>query len=167
MALRSMMPSLWGRSRLQATGDVDPFRTFYREIDRLFDDFSRNFGIAPMTDEGWPRVAAPRIDVFETDDILRVNAELPGMNADDIDVSISENQVTIRGEKKIEREEKKEAYHVMERGQGAFSRTIPLPFTVDPDRVEASFDKGVLMVTLPKPPEAAEKARKIEVKPAA
>ena len=109
-------------------------------------------------------VMAPRVDVKETDKAVEVHAELPGVDEKDVDVSLAEGVLTIRGEKKQEREEKEKAYYLMKRGYGAFLRQIPLPFEVDEDKVEARFDKGVLTVVLPKSPAAEARTRKIEVK---
>ncbi|MBI2836538.1 MAG: Hsp20/alpha crystallin family protein [Chloroflexi bacterium] len=109
------------------------------------------------SERGW----LPAIDVYEKDDRLVVKAELPGIKEEDIDISISDSELTIRGERKTETEVKEENYYRSERSYGSFFRSIPLPSTVDSDKVEANYDKGILEITMPKM--AAEKAKKIKV----
>lgn len=149
---------------LTGNGGVDPFRSLHRQMDRLFEDFSRELH--------WPRLedatgmTMPLVDVAETDDGLTVTAELPGMEEKDIEVDLTNNILTVKGEKKSETEEKKADFHFRERSYGSFSRSIPLPFEVNPDAVEAGFAKGVLTITLPRPPESKRTTRRIKVKPA-
>ena len=125
-----------------------------REIDRIFDEFWRGIGPAPA-------VWTPRVDVAETDDAVVVTAELPGMDKDDIKVSIENNVLTISGEKKQEKEEKGKTYHWSERVYGRFSRSFTLPVQVDANKVKAVYKNGVLTLTLPKVEEA--KPRQIEI----
>jgi HSP20 family protein len=122
------------------------------------DDAFRGFGVPETYATG------PSIDVRETGKGLEVTAELPGVDEKDVDVTLANGVLMIRGEKKHEREETEEGYHLMERSYGSFSRSIPLPFDVDDKSVSASFDKGVLRITLPKSPEAESHVRKIAVK---
>lgn len=139
----------------------EPSGSLFREFERVFDDFSRRSRAALPA---WaPGALAPRVDVSEGEDVTEVFAELPGVNEDDIDISVAGGVLTIKGEKKIERDEKGKDWHVVERGYGAFTRSIPLGFEPDPKKVEASFDKGVLSIRLPKPPEAAKKTQKIKI----
>ncbi|MBV9994555.1 MAG: Hsp20/alpha crystallin family protein [Caulobacteraceae bacterium] len=134
------------------------FGSLQREIDRLFDDFGR----------GWDRVSStvafPKIDVGESDGEIEITAELPGLEEKDISISVSDNLLTVSGEKRTESERKDKAYSISERSYGAFSRTIALPPGVDPAAVKATVSKGVLKVVVPKP--ASAKAAKIEVKSA-
>jgi HSP20 family protein len=128
-------------------------------MDRLWDDF---FGpgrkaLRPMEME-W----APAVDVSETADQVVIKAEVPGMEAKDIDISLAGDVLTIKGEKKSEREEKKENYHLVERTYGSFSRSLKLPTAVDADKIEASYKQGVLTVSCPKKEEVKPKA--IEIK---
>ena len=95
-----------------------------------------------------------------------MTAELPGVDEKDIEVTLNDDLLTIKAEKKAEKESKDKTFHLVERSYGAIQRTIPVPFAADPNKVEARFDKGVLKVTLPKPPGAAKKARSIKVKAA-
>ena len=103
------------------------------------------------------------MDVVETDEAFEVTAELPGMTEKDVDVSIAESVVTIRGEKKSEREEKKGELHLRERSFGTFTRSFRMPENVKEDGISARFDKGVLTLTLPKTEKSQPQARKIEV----
>jgi HSP20 family protein len=143
---------------------TDPFFRLQHEMNRLFDEAFAGFGAI-----GSPRALdeyrAPRLDIRETADALEIEADLPGVDEKDLDVQLTDNILTIRGEKKFERKDEKEGqYRIMERSYGSFARSVPLSYAVDPDAVEATFKNGVLKLTLPKPPEALEKARKIEVK---
>jgi HSP20 family protein len=127
-----------------------PFREvsrLRREMDRLWDDYfgAGRRGLRPLEAE-W----APAVDVSETAEEVVVKAEVPGMEAKDIDISLSGDILTIKGEKKSEREETKENYHLVERSYGSFSRAIRLPAAVDADKIEARYEKGVLTVTCPK-----------------
>jgi len=160
MAIRDLIP--WKREQLPVRREEqDLFLSFRQEMDRMFDEF---FGVA--ANEGralapWGREWAgfdPSIDVVETDQEVKVTAELPGMDAKDVDVSISHNVLTLKGEKKDEHEEKREGYYRSERSYGSFQRSISLPSTVEADKAEAAFDKGILTVTFPK--KAAEAGKK-------
>ena len=113
-------------------------------------------------------MTAPKIDIVESKDAIDLTAELPGVEEKDVDVTLADGMLTIRGEKKTERDErdKDKNWHVVERSYGSFSRAIPLPFDPDPAKVEAKFDKGVLHTHLPKPAEMAKKQQKIEIKKA-
>jgi len=166
MQISDLIP--WGRDRNEVArqqGDGDsPLLNLQRDINRVFDDFWSRFDRSAGVSNGLLSVAGPRTDVTETDEAVDVSVELPGMDEKDIDVSLSDDVLTIRGEKKAEREEKKKGYYLAERSYGSFYRSIPLPPGVDSEKAEAQFKKGVLTVTLPKTPEAQAKVRKIEVK---
>ena len=105
----------------------------------------------------------PRVDVAETEDKVQVSAELPGIDPENVDVSIAHDVLTISGEKREEREEKKRDYHRIERSYGSFRRSVPLPTEVDTDKAEAHFKNGLLTITLPKT-EKARARKKITVK---
>lgn len=166
MQISDLIP--WGRDRndvARQQGDSDnPLLNLQRDINRVFDDFWSRFDRSAGVSNGLLSVTGPRTDVTETDEAVDVSVELPGMDEKDIDVSLSDDVLTIRGEKKAEREEKKKGYYLAERSYGSFYRSIPLPPGVDSEKAEAQFKKGVLTVTLPKTPEAQAKVRKIEVK---
>lgn len=106
---------------------------------------------------------SPRIDVSETKNNVVVKAELPGLDEDKIDIEISKNILTIRGEKSVERDEKNENYHIVERSSGSFARSLSLSFEVNPDEVKASFNNGVLTINIPKPQPAAPQKNKIKI----
>lgn len=134
--------------------------SLHQEMDRLWDRF---IGETPLvrriTGEWWPTV-----DVSETKDNFVLKAELPGMDASDVNVSVSGNVLTIKGEKRKEEEEKDEHHYRAERYYGSFQRSFQLPSSMQAEKVEATFDKGVLRVILPKVEEAKKKEIKIKVK---
>lgn len=142
--------------------EFHPFSLLRREIDSIFDRFFRGFELEPF--RGRFGAFSPSIDVKESDKEISVSAELPGMDEKDIDVSLTRDSLTIKGEKKEEKEEKGKDYYRMERSFGSFSRTIPLPAEVDLDKAKAEFKKGVLTVTLPKSEKALKETKKIPVK---
>jgi HSP20 family protein len=149
---RSYLPSSYGES----------IGSLFREVEKTFEDFARR---TPF--RGFAETAlAPKVDVAESKDAVDVTAELPGVDEKDIDVSVAEGVLTIRGEKKSERDEhdKEKNWHVIERSYGAFARAIALPFDPDMNKIDAKFEKGVLRVHLPKSPEVAKKSKKIEIK---
>jgi HSP20 family protein len=150
-----------------------PFDSLHREIDRLFDDFGAGFrwpfgrsvlGTEPFRREmTWPTM--PAVDVVETEKAYEVAADLPGMDEKNIEVKVADGVLTIKGEKQQEKEEKKKDYYLQERSFGSYQRSFELPEGVDTDKIEASFKKGVLTVTLKKP-EAQKSTKKIEVRAA-
>ena len=147
----------------ETSGRGDVFQSLQREIDRVFTDFGRGF----PTMKGWaPSLNGLRLNLSETDKTIEVTADVPGVEPKDISVELHDGVLTIKGEKSAEKDEKNKDYHLFERTYGAFERAVALPAEVDADKVAANFDKGVLTVTLPKLPGAAEKVRKIEVKSA-
>ena len=141
-----------------------PFREvtrLRREMDHLWDDHfgSGRRGLQPLQAE-----FAPAVDVKESAEAVVVKAEVPGIDAQDINISVTGDVLTIKGEKKSEREEKEANYHLVERNYGSFSRALKLPAAVDLDKIEAKYDKGVLTVTCPK--KEAVKPKAIEIKTA-
>ena len=164
MAEKSMMPARqpYRPSFFTGNGEFEPFRSFHREMDRLLDAFSRDFHLPRGA--GDAELGMPLVDVAETDEGLTVTAELPGMDEKDIEVDLTNKVLTLKGEKKAEKEEKKADYHFRERSYGSFSRSVAVPFDVDPDKDDASFSKGVLTIAVPRPPEAKREIKKIAVK---
>jgi len=154
-----------------------PFESLRREIDRLFDDFDGGiwrspfrrsfFDIEPFRRSEAAFGAVPAVDVTETDKAYEITAELPGMDEKNVEVKFADGVLTIKGEKQEEKEEKRKDYYLSERNFGSFQRAFQVPDGVDADKIEASFKKGVLTVTLPKSAEAQKAARKIAVKVAA
>jgi HSP20 family protein len=155
------------QSRQVAPRYSDPLGTLRSEMDRLFDSFMGGLPTFPsMFGSGGSRGFAltPSMDIKETDKEIVVETELPGLDEKDISLSVQNGVLTIQGEKKLDYDEEKENYHVMERRYGSFQRSLRLPDTVDDNKIDARFDNGVLKVTLPKRPELAGGQRKIEVK---
>jgi len=140
----------------------NPYAVLRRDIDSLFDNFLR--GVDTEFFGSGSGVFTPKADVRENDKELRVTIELPGMDEKDIDLSLSGDMLTIRGEKKEEQEDKGKDYFRLERSYGSFSRTIPLPVEVESGKIDAYFKKGVLTITLPKSVKAISETKKIEVK---
>ena len=140
----------------------DPFVTFRREMDRMFDDFFGG-GTPRPTQAGW-QALTPAVDIDETGKEVVVTAELPGVSDKDVEVSVAGDILTIRGEKRAEHEEKSGDATYMERRFGSFSRSVRLPFEIKDERVDATFKDGVLTIHLPKPAELQKAVRRIEVK---
>jgi HSP20 family protein len=130
-----------------------------REMDRLFDSFFDRESRLPVGNGDW----TPRFDLVESRDYVTIKVDLPGMNEKDISVSLSGDNLVIKGERKTEKEEKEKQYHRIERSFGAFQRIIPLPATVEADKIKAEYNKGVLEVQLPKKPESKPKEIPITV----
>jgi HSP20 family protein len=152
-----------------------PFESLHREIDRLFDDFGMGFrwpfgrslfSAEPLfrREVTWPKM--PAVDVVESEKEYEITADLPGLDEKNIEVKVTDGVLTMKGERQEEKEEKKKDYYLQERSFGSFQRSFELPESVDADKIEASFKKGVLTVKLPKKAEAQKPAKKIEVKAA-
>lgn len=166
---RSLIP--WRREPAEsavARRSDNSFAEFHRQLNRLFEDFFEDFerpGWSLAWPSSWGRwdVFTPRVDVAETDNEVTVTADLPGLDEKDVQVTVDEDMLTIRGTRKEEREEKRRNYHLIERSQGEFQRAIPLPPGLDTERAKAVFKKGVLTVTLPKLPEVQAKRKTIPI----
>jgi HSP20 family protein len=160
-------PDKIGASREIGSRYPDPFGMLRAEMDRLFDTFLGG-GLPTFPSLFSPGIGrssmAPRIDVRETDNEIIIAAELPGTNEKDISLTLQNGVLTIQGEKKVEHDEEKENYRVMERSYGSFQRSLRLPDTIDEDKVEARFENGVLTVSLPKHAHAVGTQRRIEIK---
>jgi HSP20 family protein len=155
------------QSRQVAPRYSDPFGTLRSEMDRLFDSFMGGLPTFPsMFGPSGTRgfALSPSMDVKETDKEILVETELPGLGEKDISLTVQNGVLTIQGEKKLDYDEEKENYHVMERRYGSFQRSLRLPETVDDTKIDARFDNGVLKVTLPKRPELTREQRKIQIK---
>lgn len=163
MALKSIIPS--GKKSVATRGDDgNPFALLRREMDSLFDSFFRGADLEPF--ESVFGGFSPKIDIADTDKEIVISAELPGMEEKDVDVSLQNDTLTIKGEKKEEKEDKGKDHYRRERSYGSFSRTVALPAEVDTDKIAATFTKGVLTITLPKTPQAVAQKKKIEIKSA-
>lgn len=155
MTWRMMVP-LATRSLSPAS---DPFVSLQRQMNRVFDGMLNDM----------PDVASAtslRLDVKEDEKAYHVTTDLPGLSEKDVEVTFNDGVLTIRGEKKVERDEKKDTWHIIERSSGSFSRQLSLPANVDAEKIDAKFEKGVLTVSLPKLPDEKTAAKKIEVKSA-
>lgn len=156
--------------------DWEPMRSLRQQIDRLLADFDwpdfrlawpHKAAIAPQAWSGFgPElgIAIPPVDLVERNGSYELQAELPGLTEDQIEVKLSSGMVTIKGEKSSERVEDEDDYHLRERSFGSFQRSFRVPANVEADKIEARFDKGVLKVTLPKSAIAIQQERKINVK---
>src|SRR5262249_52776212 len=151
------IPSFFGRSD-------DPFGSLFREVQKTFENFSQRTPFARFNSDA----LSPKIDIVESKDAIDVTAELPGVDEKDLDVTLANGLLTVRGGKKPEGEAqaKHKNWQVVERSYGSCSRALPLPSDPDPAKVDAKFDKGVLHIPLPKPAEVAKRQQKIEIKKA-
>lgn len=138
----------------------DTFLSLRQEMNRLFDDA---FRVLPAFPSNGNALLAPSIDVKETDKAIEIQAELPGVDQKDVDVTYANGVLTIKGEKKAEKEENKAGYHFSERSYGSFLRSLAID-DIDANKIEANVDKGVLKITLPKASAAVAKTKKIEIK---
>ncbi len=166
MSVRDLIP--WGRNNERAPvpprdDDRSPFLSLHREMNRVFDDFFRDFdmrlpvvGGAAGFNGGWPH-----LDLAETDKEVTVTAELPGLEEKDVELLLQDGILTLKGEKRSETENKDRQFS--ERYYGRFERHIPLGTEVQADKAQARFKNGVLTVTLPKNPEAQPKAKRIAI----
>jgi HSP20 family protein len=157
MRLKSLVP--FREPGLSVQPDFGLFG-LHRKIDRLFNEFAQRVGLNGMLTN-----INPSIDICETDKTIEVSAEMPGLERKDVDISIDDDTLTIRGEKKVEEERKDKNVQLSERSYGALYRVLQLPPGVDPSSVQATMSNGVLRLTIPKP--ATSEPKKIEVKEAA
>ncbi|HKH13824.1 MAG TPA: Hsp20/alpha crystallin family protein [Solirubrobacterales bacterium] len=139
--------------RWDPTREVDSLQS---EVNRLFDTF---FG--GRSANGALRRWVPPMDLVETDDHLVLRADLPGLDSDDVNIEVKDGVLTVSGERKTEHEERADGFYRVERASGGFSRSMSLPQDVDAERIDASFDKGVLEVRIPKPEE--RKPHRVEI----
>jgi len=164
MTIKNLVPKL-SRERehlpVRYAPEVDPFRSFQWELNRLFHEFP----LAPRW--GWRGLSSaeftPLVDVSETDREVRVTVELPGLDEKDLTLELDEESLTIRGEKREEKEEKGRDWYTREQSYGSFHRLIRLPASVDGTRATAKFRKGVLTVTVPKLEASQSKRRTIKI----
>lgn len=161
------------RKSTPATGTGHPLSALRDRWDTLFDDFFADFPRwsslrRPLDIEPLRRLTGgdlmPAVDIKEQDSSYLISAELPGMDEKDIAVEVQDDLLTVRGEKRAEREEKDKGYHLTERSYGSFTRSFRLPPEADAGKASASFSKGVLSISVPKSAEAHSKVKKIDVK---
>lgn len=163
--LRDLVPWQGSQVRTPSRMSENPITALRREMDTLFDDF---FGGFPWSSgallEGRVGSFSPRVEIKETDKEVIVRAELPGMSEKDLDVSYTDNHLTIRGEKKRHEEKNEEDRYYCEASYGSFERLIPLTVEIDQDKVDASMKDGVLTIRLPKTPQAQKRTVKVGVR---
>lgn len=170
--VRDLIP--WRRRKSESglvrrTSEQDhPLAALHREMNQLFEDFFGDFG-AGLTAPGWSGLRSRsdalsiHVDVAEDENEVRITADVPGMEEKDIEVEFSNNFLTIRGEKRDERKEKKADYHLVERSYGSFQRTLALPDGLEEDKAKARFKNGVLTITLPKSAEYRAERKQIPI----
>lgn len=167
--LKSLVP--WGQKNnslpARSAKLYDPFNTLRSEFDRVFDDFFRNGTALAGFDKLNNEAVMPQIDVSETDKEMVITAEIPGVDEKDIEVTLSGDVLTIRGEKKFEHEDNNDNRKYVERHFGSFTRSMRLPFEAGEEDVAADIKNGVLTVTIPKPKNYQREARRIEIRHAA
>jgi HSP20 family protein len=139
----------------------DPFRDLFRLQDHLFKTLGETYG--SREESGLTGAWTPLVDVFEDADAITLKVELPEVDAKDVDIQVEANQLTVRGERKLEKAENREGYHRIERTYGAFHRTFVLPPTVDAEHISAESKDGVFRVRLPKKPETKPRQIKVQV----
>jgi HSP20 family protein len=166
MNLGSLIP--WrDKNQVDANRDsyTDPFVSFRREVDRMFEDFftATNRRALQPWNAAWQAVT-PRIDFSEADKELVITAEMPDLDEKDFEVTLVGDLLMINGEKKTEHEDRSGNAYYVERRFGSFSRSVRLPFEAGDQQVQANYDRGVLTVRVPKPPEAQRHVRRIELK---
>ena len=155
----------WRRKREEGVGSDQPEHSLAqlrRETDSLVERFFRD--LWGWSESGFPAMGlltAPRTDLADSENELTVRMEVPGVDPKDVDIKITNGVLTVRGEKKADKEEKNKNYHYVERQFGSFHRTVQLPSTVDPDKVDAAYKNGVLTITITKQPEAKPKRIKV------
>lgn len=165
MTMSALVPFGWSSSLLPSRpANDDPFVRLWNEVDRLFSQVFRTSDLA-----GWPetRSFAVPLEVAETPDAFELVAELPGVAPDDVTIELQGDVLTIRGEKKAEREEREATWQMSERRYGSFLRSLRLPFQAEADKVEAAYKNGVLTIKVPKPAALRQEVKRIAVKAAA
>jgi HSP20 family protein len=142
----------------------DPFKdllSLQDRMNRLFDESVRN--VKPGDEALSSAIWSPAVDIYETDDEVVVKAELPEVNQKDIDIQIENNTLTLRGERKLNKETKKENFHRIERAYGTFSRSFTLPGTIDQEKISADYKDGILKISMPKREETRPKQIKVAI----
>ena len=165
MSVRDLIP--WNRANNEVTSlyrgdDVDPFLSLHRNVNKLFDEVFRGFGTPSLFNEMTPRTGPwPRVEFSENDKEIKVMAEVPGLEENDIEVLLDDSVLTLRGERKSETEDKDRQFS--ERYYGRFERRISLGREIDEDKVAATFKNGLLTITLPKTEKAQANAKRIAI----
>jgi HSP20 family protein len=162
MSDKGLMPWNWWRGSEEGEKMPTTFEDLRKRIDRMFEEVWSGGHALPSV---WPGGEwAPKVDLSETAKDYQVSVELPGMDKDDVELLATDDRLTVKGERKSEKEEKDKDYHLVERSYGSFQRSFSLPPGVDAGKIKAEFDKGVLTIALPKTAEAKKKAKKVAIK---
>jgi len=168
MAITDIIPRRREETRLpvRRRREQDPFFDLHSQMNRIFDEFfERPFGPSPFFGEmPMVREFTPSIDINETHKEITIMAELPGMEPEEIEISLDRNGLSLKGEKRADKEEKGKQYYRVERSFGSFQRVIPLPCEVDEDKIDATYKRGVLKIVLPKAQPEQEISRRISIK---
>ncbi len=159
MNVRELFPALWERDEKYPSS----LRSFRNEMERMFDELSKNFRAPEMAGGAMGSFLAPDMDVVDGDKEVVLSVELPGVDEKDIDISVSGHSVSVSGEKKSESEVKNGNLYRSERSYGSFHRSVALPFNIDASQVTAKNVNGVLKITVPKPAEAMQQTTKIAI----
>lgn len=141
----------------------DPFRNFFNLQDQLFRTFDATYGRNEQREESMTATWSPLVDIFEDQDGITLKAELPEVDAKDVDIQLEGNTLTLRGERKLEKDDNRDGYHRIERTYGVFSRSFTLPEMVDVENISAQSKDGVLRIHLPKKPETKPRQIKVAV----
>jgi len=164
MKAKNLLPAI---GRKNKSADDHPFYSLQREMNSLFDDFFRGIDVTtPGFYQGGLASFTPAVDVKENEKEFIIKAELPGVDEKEIEVTVTDDAVSIKGEKKDEKEEKGKNYYYMECSYGSFNRVIPLDAAAEANKAKASFKNGILNITVPKSPAAKTKEIKVSVKSA-
>ncbi len=177
MNLTKLIPWNWLKTEEEQNGisapiqrrdfQTNPIMQFHQGIDRMFDQFFQSYGFPSLLNDSAllskDNMIKPNVDITDTDKNYSISVEIPGVDKDSIQISLNDGNLTIRGEKKQEKEEKDRNYHRIERSYGSFQRVLSLPPDADSDKIDASFKNGVLIVTLPKIPGAKSSVKTIPI----
>ncbi len=173
MPLKDIIP--WGRKSDEVSEERNELATFdslQREINRVFDSFWNDFRDFPslrsssLWDSSFRKGFTPKFNINETDKEIKIDVELPGLTEQDVNVDLQDGILTISGEKKFQKEDKKDNYHLVEHSYGSFHRSIRLPEGIKEDQIEAKLKNGVMQISIPKDETSSKKTKKIEVKKA-
>jgi HSP20 family protein len=160
MSEKRLVPWEWHRHPWEWQLKPVPLHDLRERVDHLFDELLSGFH--PLAARSFGEIR-PRVDMSETDKQIRITIELPGLDEEDVEILLSGDRLTVKGEKKLETEEKDQEHYLFERSYGAFRRTFTMPPEVDAEKVKATFAKGVLTVTLPKTAVAAKPVKKVAI----
>lgn len=164
MALNDFKPFKKKGQLAVRQANEQPFFALQHRMNRMFDDFFRGFDIEPFGEFEKQATFMPQINISEDEKEIVVTADLPGIDEKDLDISITKDVLTIKGEKKTETEDKKKNYHRIERSYGSFSRSIAMPEGIEEGKIEAELKKGVLKILIPKSAAAQPQQKKINIK---